>query len=353
MTIRRVKGPGALALAAAGCDLPTSPPSWTTSWELLAVEEDVTTAELLPDGVRLDPRGFAIDSFAISRSVRLADVCELCTCFDGPIPALEITPQEWAVQLPRGVAEAELLTGSARLVMTNRIGFDLLDDGLGGHGRVDVELIDRRTNEVLERAELAGSWPPGDSMALEFALTDRRLHSGLVAHLTGSTPGSGNCDVPLDPESGVDARLELRDVVASSVSVQLSDVSLALAPRSVSLPTALAERLRPGEARVALDVELTSRLPTSAELDLSVAPEAVALFTAAASLHTPLALSSPNASAPGDAHGLYLLQLEGISESGRLHFAARTRITRPRVVRLTGAEWLRYRLLVRAEVPSR
>ena len=178
MTLRRVKGPGALALAAAGCDLPTSPPSWTTSWELLAVEEDVTTAELLPDGMRLDPRGFAIDSFAISRSVRLADVCELCTCFDGPIPALEITPQEWAVQLPGGVAEAELLTGSARLVMTNRIGFDLLDDGLGGHGRVDVELIDRRTNEVLERAELAGSWPPGDSMALEFALTDRRLHSG-------------------------------------------------------------------------------------------------------------------------------------------------------------------------------
>jgi hypothetical protein len=94
-------------------------------------------------------------------------------------------------------------------------------------------------------------------------------------------------------------------------------------------------------------------VPVTAEVDLSVAPDADALFTGAAALHTPLMLPTATLAAPGDAHGLYLLDLTGVAESRHLYFAARTRITGSRVVRLTGSESIHYRLIVRAEVPSR
>ena len=157
----------------------------------------------------------------------------------------------------------------------------------------------------------------------------------------------------LNENSGFTGRVELSDMVASSVDVVVNASALALAPRSITLPPALASRLRPGEARVALEVEIESRVPTSAELDLSVASGADALFTKGAALHTPLVLARPIGTAPADARGLYLLELQGVPEAGRLHFAARTRITGTNIVRLTGAEWLEYRLRVHAEVPTR
>ena len=342
-----------VVMATAACDLPTSLPSWTTSWELLAIEQDVSTAELLPTHVRVEPRGFVIDSFAATTKIRLGDVCELCTCFDGPIPQLEITPQEWALRLPPGVVEARLLSGKAHVVLTNRIGFDPLDDGQGGRGHLDVVLADRRADEELARVTLDDSWPDGDSLPLEFDLADRRLHSGVIARVSGSTPGSGDCDVELTEESGFHARVELRDLVASTVDVLLNEAALGMRPRSMELPDPLASRLRPGDARVALAVELRSLVPVSAEVDLSVASDADQLFTGAAALHTPLVLPSATDSAPADSHSLYLLDLAGVQEAGWLHFAARTRITGSRVARLTGVESLRYRLVVRAEVPSR
>jgi hypothetical protein len=343
-----------LAIAASsGCDLPTSLPEWSTSWEIVAAEKDVGIADLLPRDVRIDPRGFAIDSFSVTSSIVLGDVCEMCTCFDGPIPELEFSEHEWPMRLPSGLSEAQMLQGRARLVMTNHIGFDPLDDGLGGHGRIDVVLVDRNTREEVDRAEITGSWPVGDSVALEFDLAGRRLHSSLVAEVSGRTPGSGECDVDLTEESGFEARVELRDVIASSVSVSVRESALALDPRSLTLPSELASRLRPGDARVAVEVEMTSRVPTSAEIDLSVAPDAAALFTGAASLHTPLVLPGGTLAAPADARAVYLLDLTGVTGSRQLYFAARTRITGGRVARLTGPESLRYRLIVRAEVPSR
>jgi hypothetical protein len=342
-----------LSMGAAGCDIPTSLPSWTTEWELLAVDQRVTTVDLLPPGVRTDVRGFVIDSVSGVANVRLGDVCELCTCFDGPIPELEIAPHDWPLRLPSGVTEAQLQSGTARLVIVNEIGFDPLDDGEGRKGWLDVHLVDRYSDTVLERLHLTGSYPQGDSLALEFDLAGRRLHSGLAARVSGHTPGSGACVVELTEESGFTARVELKDMVASSVDVIVNPAALALAPRSIELPAALARRLRPGEARVLLDVEVESRVPTSAELDLSVASGADALFTKAAALHTPLVLPRPAGAAPADARGLYLLQLEGIPEAGRLHFAARTRITGPTIIRLKGDESLEYRLRVHAEVPTR
>lgn len=342
-----------LFVGAAGCDIPTSLPTWTTQWELTAVDQTITTAQLLPAAVRAEGRGFVIDSFAATASIRLGEVCELCTCFDGPIPGLEIAPHDWPVQLPPGVGEAQLRSGKARLELTNEIGFDLFDDGQGNKGWIDVVLLDRYAGTEIERRHVSGSYPPGGVLSLEFDLAGRRVYPGLVARVSGHTPGSGGCAVKLTENSGFTARVALRDVVASSVDVVVGDATLALAPRSIELPAWVARRLRPGDARVALDVEIRSRVPTSAELDLSVAAAPDALFTSGAALRTPLVLPRPSGADAAGVHGLYVLELDGIPEANALSFAARTRITGSRLVRLRGDESLEYRLTVRAEVPSR
>ena len=342
-----------LLVGAAGCDIPTSLPSWTTEWELTPVDQTITTAQLLPAAVRVDPRGFAIDSFSATTSIRLGDVCELCTCFDGPIPGLEISPHDWPVRLPPGLAEAQMLSGKASLVLRNEIGFDLLDDGQGNKGYIDVVLLDTQSGREIEHRHITGSYPAGDTLALEFDLSGLRLYSGLVARVSGHTPGSGGCTVKLTANSGFTATVGLRDVLASSVDVVVTDQTIALTPHTFDVPEAIAQRLRPGDARLALDLEVKSRVPTSAELDLSVAPTADELFTSGAALHTPFVLPRPTGADPVDAHGLYLLELDGIPASRKLMFAARSRITGSNIVRLKGSESLEYRLNVRAEVPSK
>lgn len=127
------------------------------------MEKTVAAADLLPAGVRVDPWGFTIDSFAAAASIRLGEVCELCICFDGPIPGLDITPHDWPVRLPAGLSEAQLLAGRARLVLVNEIGFDVLDDGISGKGYLDIVLIDRYTDTVIESVHLDGTFPPADS----------------------------------------------------------------------------------------------------------------------------------------------------------------------------------------------
>lgn len=352
MTLRKLLA-AALLLGGTGCDIPTSLPSWTTSWEMVAVDQKITTADLLPAAVRADARGFVIDSFSATASIRMGEVCELCTCFDGPIPGLEISPHDWQVRLPPGLAEAQMTSGRARVVLENEIGFDLLDDGQGNPGWIDLVLFDRYSDTEIERRHITGSYPAGDTLAIEFDLSGLRLSPGLVVRVSGHTPGSGGCTVKLTENSGFTARVELRDVVASSVDVLVSDAMLGLAPHSIDLPAELARRLRPGDARIALDVQVTSRVPTSAEIDLSVAPAAATLFTRDASLHTPLVLPRPTGTTAADAKGLYLLELDGVPEADKLTFAARSHITGSNVVRLKGDESLEYELRVRAEVPSR
>ena len=75
-----------------------------------------------------------IDSFSAEGEVRLRDVCELCTCFQGPIPSFQLSPHDWPVPLPAGVLSAKLESGRADVTIHNQVGFDILYDGDGHDG---------------------------------------------------------------------------------------------------------------------------------------------------------------------------------------------------------------------------
>lgn len=347
---------GALALATTlglgACDLPTELPRWDTRWDVVVVSDTVSTAELLPDAIRVSPEGFVLDGFDSEGQVRLGDVCELCTCFDGPIPALEIAPHDWPVELPPRVLSASLVRGRADVVIHNEVGFDVLDDGAGDGGFLQVELVDSWSDEVYSTLLVDESFPPGDSLVLSFDLPAVELSPRIVARVSGRTPGSGCESMSLGPESGFRTNVVLRDVVSDAVRVSLSDADLALPGRDWALPGWLVDRLRSGDAEVVLEVSVESSVATAVDLDLSAAATPEALFSEHAALFTPLLLPAATDDAAGSVRRQYLVDLDALRGADHLWVASRTTV-RDRVVELDGDESVSYSVRLRARVPTR
>jgi hypothetical protein len=339
--------------ALAGCDLPTQMPRYDTTWEVVAVRDSIATADLLPDHLRVADGRFAIDSFSVSGEVRLGDVCEMCTCFQGSVPPMVIAPHDWKVELPPGVISARLERGRADIVIYNDVGFDILDDGDGGRGFLGVDLTDVRDDRVLGQLFLTESFPPGDSLRLSFDLAGLELNQYLAARVHGYMPGSGCREVDLTPESGFRTRVQLADVVASSVEVWVTDQALRLAERNLSLPSLVASRLRSGEADLTVEVEIETGIPADLEIGVSAAGRREDLFSERAALYTPLVIPGGTPGVPSAVRKLYVVQLDPLQDAEKLFLDTRNRFLSSEPMVLRGGESISYQVRLRARVPSR
>ena len=337
----------------AGCDIPTELPTYDTLWEAVLLRDSVSTLQLLPDGVSVHPQGgFAVDSFATTTEVEIEDVCEFCTCFEGPIPALDIQPYDWPFRLPSRVLEADVSEGMARVVLHNDAGFDVLDDGAGNIGHLRIDFFDTRSRSVLDSVRISRPLPDGDSVTVEFDLTGLTVSSSLVARVSGRTPGSG-CDVvDLSTEGGFRADVRILGVRTESVIVVLADSDLDVEGRTVELPRAVVDRLRPGEAEVTLEVRVEARLPVETEMLISAASHPSLLFSRDAALYAPLVLPA----AAGDGVSVresYVLDVSAIQGAEQLFIDTRNQILGDPIVTLDGDESVSYSVLLNARIPSR
>jgi hypothetical protein len=340
-------------LVLSGCDLPTQIPRYDTSWSVVAVSDSIATADLLPKDVIATPQGFQMDAFSLVSDVRLKDVCELCTCLSGEIPAFQLKPHDWPLSMPPGVSRATLAKGRASIVIYNELGFDLLDDGAGGLGFIVVDLTDTKDRSVLDQAVVNGPFPPGDSVRLSFDLSGLVLSPELVATVYGYMPGSGCQKVKLEPESGFRVRVELEKVLASSVEVWAGDSSLRIPERDFVIPDFIAKRLRSGEAELALDVEVRTRIPADVEIGMSAAGRREDLFSGRAALYTPLLIPGGTLATASAVTKTYLVQLDPLTGASRVYLDTRNRFLKPGPLVLRGGESVSYQVRLRAQVPTR
>lgn len=343
-----------LALAApGGCDIPTALPVWDTEWELLLARDSVPLSDVLPPEVEIAPQGFRVATFETRDSVRLDEVCELCTCFDGPIPELSLEAQDYRFDLPNRLLEAPITRGTALLELTNGLGFDLLDDGLGGRGFIRADLVDARTGDTLVTRMWDEGFPEGSTVTLSFPLDGILLHRSIVARVTGTTPGSRCDDLELDPSDGLDVRVEIQDVEAPSARILLNESDLAPPVRRAALPDAIADRLRPGEADLVVSLEVASSLGLAVDLELSVAASTPELHATGAALTTPVRIG---AGVGGESSLLvreYVVDPALLAGRDSLIVSGRTTLSHGRSVTVTGPEILTYDVRLRARVPSR
>lgn len=349
----RLRAAGAAALAACGlaaCDLPLGLPRWTTEWTFTVVADTLGTERFLPAGVSAAGGVFVLDTLRLTNHVRIGDVCPLCTCFSGPVPPMRLSPFDWPVPMPPGLAAARLTAGSARVTIHNELSFDLLDSGRGDRGWLTVQLVDGLTNTVVDSVRYAAPFPPGDSVSLRFELRGLTLDRTMQARIEGFTPGS-SCAVRLDPASGIRADVQLEGVEATAVQVVVTDAAFALSPRSVALPERLTRRLKPDEGRGTLDVEIENSVGTALDLTLSAAASADSLFTGGAALFTPVPVPAGTPWVPGRTHKLYVLDLGALHGTEHIHVAARSRVLGDRRVWIGGGEGVIYRAVLHAELP--
>jgi len=346
--------PCAAALAVAtGCDIPTSLPVWDTEWELVLARDSVAVRELLPDEVALGDDGFRVASFVRADSVRLDEVCELCTCFDGPIPEVELETQDYELGLPARLVEAPLVRGVARLELTNGLGFDLLDDGLGNRGFIRTDLVDRRTGDTLVTRVVDDPFPDGATVSLDFPLDGVLLHGSLVARVSGVTPGSSCEELSLHPSDGIDVRVEIRDVLAAEATIVLVAADLAPDLQRASLPDPLSDRLRPQESDLVVSLGVRSGLPLPVDLDLSVAASSSELFAPSAALTTPVRIAA------GDPADVRPVRREFVVDPARLQgrdslvVSGRTALPLGNLITVTGSEAITWDVRLHARVPSR
>lgn len=339
-----------LALLGASCDLPFDVPKWPTQWVLTIVADTLGTERFLPAGVTLEGSAFVLDPLRLENRVRIGDVCELCTCFAGAVPALSLDPFDWPVPLPPGVVSASLTGGSAHVTVRNEMAFDLLNNGQGETGWLGVQLVDPIARQVVSSLTYEGPFPPGDSVMLDFDLRGVELHRSMAARIVGFTPGTV-CEVRLDPESGIRADIDLQDVRASAIHVVVSDAAFALRPRSVKLPEALSQRLRAEEGRAVLEVEVENTVGVALDLTLSAAAHPDSLFTAGAALYTPVLVPAGSPAVPGRVHKIYVLNLGALHRAERIFVSALSQVVGDRRVRIGGGERVVYRATLNAELP--
>ncbi len=342
-----------LLLAPSACDIPLGAPEWTADWAFTAVADTLDAGDLLPSGVRALPDGFAVDSLLLSNDVRIGDICELCTCFSGPIPPVSLTPQDYQIPLPAGLIGAGLRRGRARIVLTNELPFDLLDDGQGHRGNITVELTNTLTNQVVERVEINDPFPPGTSLTLEFDLAGLELNRQLIARVQGSTPGSGCDSISVSPDDGIRADVSIFGAEAEWVQIVLSDAVLDLEPREIEIPRFIADRLRPGDARIVLDTRVANGTGATAEIIVSAAVAREDLFSERAALFTPIPIPMGTATQPAIVERLFVLDLESVAHQRLLYLETASRVVGNRIVRLEGDEFVAYTVTLKAQIPSK
>lgn len=343
----------AAALGMVGCDIPTSLPRYDTVWELVLARDTVRVDDFLPAEMRSTPEGLVVDSFLVRDSVRLGEVCELCTCFGGPIPELDLDVQEYGFDLPGRLIEARLEEGTAVLRLTNGLGFDLLDDGLGNRGMLRAQLVDGRTGDTLVTRVVSEPFPNGSTLTLEFPLAGILAHTSLVTRVSGSTPGSSCDDLALDPNDGLDVEVELRGVRTLAATVLVVPTDLAPPEESAALPGLVAERF--GDARTDLVAELLveSTLGLPVNLDLSVAGRTLDLFSPAAALTTPVEVAGGSPQVPARLMREYVIAPELLANADSVIAGARTFLPSGGLVVVRGGEQVIYDLRLRARVPTR
>jgi hypothetical protein len=337
----------------AGCDIPTSVPSFDTEWEVLLARDTVAVEALLPPELTADASGFGLASFVRTDSVRLDEVCELCTCFDGPIPGLDLEPRDYALGLPARLVEAPLSGGSVTLGVTNGLGFDLLDDGAGGRGELTARLIDRRTRDTLIARSWTSPFPPGETITLDFPLDGVLLSNSLVFRVSGSTPGSRCEDLTLDPSDGLDVAVELLDLRAPSATILLVDADLAPPRQRARLPGPVADRLRPGEADLVVRLDVGSTLALPVDLDLSVAAGEGEVFGEGAALTTPVRIAPGSPAEPLRLRRDYVVDPALLFGRDSIVVAGRTSLSGGRLVTVRGDEAITWDVRLLATVPSR
>ncbi len=220
---RKLAAAAALLLfAAAGCELPTSAPRWTTTWELPADSTEVSVADLLPDNVIVVDNGsgkvFEASFGAVPLVKTLGSVCTACHAANGQRvekPDFTIVDSSTA-PLPVDVFSLDIVGGAVDYTITNRFSFDPLNPSATTRGWLRVVI--RAGETILARDSVSGE-------ALSLAYDVARTHTVIL----GGTPTA-----PVRIAGPITVVVTLASPAGDSVTINTAEeISVSVTPRAI------------------------------------------------------------------------------------------------------------------------
>lgn len=248
----------ACAWLAAGCDVPTSPPEWETTWVVPGETVTIDVESLLPDAVTVagDRSAFVLDLDPTGVDRTLGQVCDACRALDGmtaPKPAFSATFGS-AVDLPADVISASVASGTVEIRITNGFNFDPVRPGGDATGTIVVVVTNG--GRVLGTDTIDGateSFPSGSVRTLTLDLAPGAVAGSIAVDLSVESPAGDPVAIDVD---------QVVDVTATPGDIRLAQAEVAVVDRAVEVEAgeldlegvddAMRDRIHGGAFRLAI-----------------------------------------------------------------------------------------------------
>ncbi|MGH7533684.1 MAG: hypothetical protein ACREL4_10370, partial [Gemmatimonadales bacterium] len=229
-----------MAVAAAGCDLPTTAPKWNTTWILPIKDDTIRVAQFLPASV--DTAGGAFITTITPDSIRrsLGQMCPACGPLDGTVDSVPA----FTVQLSHTDSLASqvfsITPGGSSLSVRfdNGLGFDPLQPGVGQVGSI-VTVVTDSAGTVVGQDSVDGStlsFPSGTSLTRSVSLGSNPIAGWVTIVATVNVPHGDPASIDTTNAfqvttltdtfalAGVTVQLANQNIQSDSVSIDWSGI---------------------------------------------------------------------------------------------------------------------------------
>ena len=298
-------GVALLAVALAGCDVPTEAPMVEQRWVLPMDNTSIAVKEFLPDGVTEAGEVFLVKVDPFSSEATLGELCPSCVNGTVTLPAFQGSFGE-SEDFPPDVISAVLAGGSVVVAVTNGFSFD----PVAGGGDVVITLTDGVGGKVLGQTTISTAMPPGSTVVRGATLTEGPVSPTLLATVEVDSPGGQTATI--DTNARLVVNVDPTSVQVGSATVDVAGQAVEFAPVDLDvgdIDKEISDRIESGV--IIFEITNPLRVPVNAALVIDYPGGSLSKSVAIEATAT----STTSVSYTGDELRLFMGQ-EGVTLSG-------------------------------------
>lgn len=233
MRLGRIAAVVGLGVSAA-CNVPTDFPIIEQEWIVPLASTTISLSQLLPNGVSISGSSFAVDVGAFAATRTLGQVCSACVNGTTSLPAFDFTFTSTPQNLPAGLFEGQLTSGTISLQVQNGFSFDPTSNG----GTVTISVIEA-SGRVLGTTTFVGSaLPAGQTTTRAITVSGgsigTRFGSQISSRTTIDSKAVGTA-VTMNTSSQLTVTATPQNLLMSSAGVSLAGKAFNIDPQDLDV----------------------------------------------------------------------------------------------------------------------
>lgn len=249
-----------LAVALAGCDIPTDVPMVEQRWVLPMDNTSVPVSQFLPDGVSDAGDLFVVKIDPFSSEATLGELCTSCVNGTATLPPFQGSFGA-SQAFPPDVSSVVLAGGAIVIAVRNGFSFD----PIAGGGNVLITLTDGPGGRALGQATISTAMAPGSTVVRGVTLVSGPVSPTLMATVAVTSLGGQTATINISDRLTVD--VNPTSVQVSSATVDVAGKQVEFEPVSLDvadIDDTISDRIEAGT--ILLEISNPFGVPVSATL---------------------------------------------------------------------------------------